>query len=311
MSLKGLSRILRLPLFVTAVADSVAGYTVALQPGQLGTFNWHVAALLAGTSTGLYLFGMVENDVADVRRDRLLKVPRPLVTSEIGFGAATVLLILTTVLVGFCAVTLSGGALVLAIAAFVTINLYNLAAKRGPSYIAMSVMGLCRVLNFAIGVAAAGALPKHIGLEFLLPVPSLLWVRQAAALFFATAMITGYSICARNRYTVSSRPWQAVFIVTIVLGIGFWMATPVLSTLAPFHTRANPVLSPHFVPPMARVLALALLAMLWPGGLWSPLGPERKPAEYSPFIERALYWFIVLDLAFVADGWLMNLAAAH
>ncbi|HUS46260.1 MAG TPA: hypothetical protein VM219_09600, partial [Phycisphaerae bacterium] len=144
MSLKGLSRILRLPLFVTAVADSVAGYTVALQPGQLGTFNWHVAALLAGTSTGLYLFGMVENDVADVRRDRLLKVPRPLVTSEIGFGAATVLLILTTVLAGFCAVTLSGGALVLAIAAFVTINFYNLAAKRGPSYIAMAVMGLCR-----------------------------------------------------------------------------------------------------------------------------------------------------------------------
>jgi 4-hydroxybenzoate polyprenyltransferase len=298
MSLKGLSRILRLPLFVTAVADSVAGYTVALQPGQLGTFNWHVAALLAGTSTGLYLFGMVENDVADVRRDRLLKVPRPLVTSEIGFGAATVLLILTTVLVGFCAVTLSGGALVLAIAAFVTINLYNLAAKRGPSYIAMSVMGLCRVLNFAIGVAAAGAAPRHIGPEFFLPTLSLLWVRQGAALFFATAMVAGYSICARGRHTVSSRPWQAVFIVTIVLGIGFWML-------------ATGFISPVFVPPMARVLALVLLTTLWPGGLWSPLGPQRKPAEYSPFIERALYWFIVLDVAFVADGWLMNLPAGR
>jgi hypothetical protein len=309
MSLKGLSRILRLPLFVTAVADSVAGYTVALQPGQLGTFNWHVAALLAGTSTGLYLFGMVENDVADVRRDRLLKVPRPLVTSEIGFGSATILLILTTVLTGFCAVTLSGGALVLAIAAFVTINLYNLAAKRGPSYIAMAVMGLCRVLNFAIGVAAAGAAPRHIGPEFFLPTPSLLWVRQGAALFFATAMVTGYSICARNRYSVSSRPWQAVFIVTIVLGIGFWMVAPVLNAVTSFPSQGHHALSMQFVPPMARVLALALLATLWPGGLWSPLGPERKPAEYGPFIERALYWFIVLDVAFVADGWLMSLAA--
>jgi len=311
MSVRGISRILRLPLFVTAVADSVAGYAVALQPGQLGTFHWDVAALLAGTSTGLYLFGMVENDVADIRRDRLLKVPRPLVTGEIGFVAATVLLILTTVLTGFCAMTLSGGALVLAIAAFVTINLYNLAAKRGPAYVAMAVMGLCRVLNFSVGVAAAlhGA-PKHFSGEwFLLTGP--IWVRQGLALFFATAMVTGYSICARNRYTVSSRPWQAVFIVTLVLGIGFWMASPVLNAVLSSPAQDHAILPTQFVPPMARVLALALLATLWPGGLWSPLGPERQPAEYGPFIERALYWFIVLDVAFVADGWLMSLAAGR
>lgn len=96
---RGRVRLLRLPLFVTAVADAAAGYTVALlSVGNLAAFDWGLVGVIAGTSTGLYLFGMVENDLVDVSRDRLLGAARPLVTGEAGVGTAVFFLVLTLVL---------------------------------------------------------------------------------------------------------------------------------------------------------------------------------------------------------------------
>ncbi len=212
MTLKGLWRILRLPLFITAVADVLAGYMLGLMP-HWREFDLSTALLLAGTATGLYLFGMVENDLIDVRRDRWLKIPRPLVTGEIGVPAAVILLVLTAALAGYCAVSLKGAALVCAIGAFGAINLYNLGAKHGPSYVAMIVMGLCRVLSFMMGVMIAGARPHGLntGLGLLLP-DGPLWARQAVALFCITAVVTGYSIMARRKNDASTRPWQFVLV---------------------------------------------------------------------------------------------------
>jgi 4-hydroxybenzoate polyprenyltransferase len=278
------------------VADVVAGYTVAILP-ILGQFSWTRVGLLAGTSAGLYLFGMVENDLADVRRDRLLRVPRPLVTGEINVAAAVALLILTGGLAAVCAARLLGGALVLAILTFGAINLYNFGAKRGPSYVAMGVMGLCRLLNFGIGVAAAVGVPQPVGADLFLP-SGPLWVRQGLALFFATAVVTGYSISARADYTVSTRPWQAMFVAAVVGGFGMIALSTALYPPAEGGVR--------FVAPVARVFAAMLLPALWPGGLWSAAGPQRRPEEYAPFTERALYWLIAMDAAFVLDGMLVR-----
>ena len=294
--MRGIYRILRLPLFVTAVADVTAGYTVAILCRGLA-FDWRLVALLGGTSAGLYLFGMVQNDLVDIRRDRLLKVRRPLVTGELGIGAAVVLLILTGGLAAVCAVMLSvvthrGGALTLAIGTFAAINLYNLAAKRGPPHVATTVMGLCRFLNFGIGVAAAVGVPRHIGLDLLHP-SGPLWVRHGFALFFAAMVAAGYSICARRGKSVSTRPWSVAFVVAAAAGFGM-IAISVAAE------------SPAFAAPVARVFAALLLAGLWPGGLWSAAGPARKPRQYEAFIERMLYWLIAMDAAFVFDAWLMT-----
>jgi 4-hydroxybenzoate polyprenyltransferase len=302
MTPKGVWQILRLPLFITAVADVLAGYAVGLLP-HLHNWDWQIAGLLAGTASGLYLFGMVENDLVDVRRDRWLKVPRPLVTGEVNIPTAVVLLVLAAVLAGLCAATLKGGALVFALAAFGTINLYNLGAKHGPAYIAMTMMGLCRVLNFMIGVTAGIGVTRGLntGLGLLLP-SGPLWAKQALALFCITAVVTGYSIMARRKYTVTTRVWQAVFIITVAAGF----AMIALSTLLPEYPDSE-----RWVAPIARVAALLLLAGLWPGGLWSATGPKREPAQYGAFIERALYWMILMDLAFVLDGLIISSVALH
>ena len=290
MSARGIYRILRLPLFVTAVADVVAGYTVAVLCRGV-PFDWHLAALLGGTSAGLYLFGMVQNDLVDVRRDRLLKVPRPLVTGDLGIGTAVLLLILTGAVAAVCAVMVGRGALVLAIGTFAAINLYNMAAKRGPAYVAVTVMGLCRFLNFGIGVTAVVGVPRDIGIELLLP-SGPLWMRHGLALFFAGVCVTGYSICARVGAKVSTRPWSVAFVVAAVAGFG----------MIAFSVATESV---RLMVPVARVFAVLLLAGLWPGGLWSAAGPAREPKQNEPFIQRMLYWFIAMDAAFVLDAWLM------
>ena len=297
MSLRGVYRILRLPLFLTAVVDIVAGYTVALLP-RIERFDWTVAGLLAGTASGLYLFGMVENDVADVRRDRLLGVPRPLVTGDLGLGTAIVLMVLTAGLAAYCAARLGGGAVVLAFGAFAAINLYNLWAKHGPAYVAMPSMGFCRLLNFGVGVTAAIGVPRELDLAMFLPTGPH-WVRMGVSLFFATMVVTGYSICARRGSTVSTRPWLAAMVVTAIAGFA----------MIGLHSLSDAMQvggsTSHFTPPVARVVAALILPLMWPGGLWGVAGMERKPAEYGPFIERMLYWFILMDVAFVIDGMLI------
>ncbi|MFO8014354.1 MAG: UbiA family prenyltransferase [Phycisphaerae bacterium] len=296
MSVRGISRLLRLPLFVTAVADALAGYLVAILP-RGRPIVWEHVVLVAGASTGLYLYGMVLNDLVDRRRDRLLETGRPLATGAVGVPTAVLLLILTAALAAVCALhlgrTARGGATVMAIGAFAAINLYNLAAKHGPAFVAMTVMGLCRFLNFFIGVAAARGVPQDITPE-LLALGGPLWVRHGISLFFATCVVTGYSIAARRELTVSSRPWVVTFFAAAVVGFGM-IAVAVTMVGQGFHA------------PMARVFALLLLAALWPGGLWSAAGPERRPEQYGRFIPRMLYWLIVMDAAFVADAWLMTM----
>lgn len=296
MSVRGISRLLRLPLFITAVADALAGYLVAILP-RGRPIVWEHVVLVAGASTGLYLYGLVQNDLVDLKRDRLMGTGRPLAIGTVGVATAIVLLVLAGAMAAGCAWQLGraerGGATVIAIGAFAAINLYNLAAKHGPSFVAMTVMGLCRFLNFFIGVAAAVGVPHDLTPD-LVALSGPLWVRHGIAIFFATCVVTGYSIGVRRGLTMSSRPWMVTFFVGAVVGFGM-IAVAVTTSIEGFHA------------PVARVFALLLLTALWPGGLWSAAGPERTPQEYNLFIPRMLYWLMLLDAAFVADQWLMTL----
>ncbi len=285
-------RLLRPPLFVTAAADSVAAYAIA-GLGVGAALDWQVALPLAGASSGLYLFGMVENDLADVERDRLLGVDRPLAQGKVTVQGALRMLAGAMLLVIVCVMALPapvrGPAAFMVIATFVAINLYNLGAKGGPAGIAMAVMALCRFLNCGIGVVAVVGIPRGTIDWGLLAPSGPLWMRQALVVALTAAMASGYSISARRGAPVSSRPWQAAAVVTVAAGLAMWMLVPAVS-------------EGDVVPPVARVFALVGLALLWPGRPWSAAGHERRPEQYGPFIERALYWLVAADAAFVLDA---------
>jgi 4-hydroxybenzoate polyprenyltransferase len=225
---------------------------------------------------------------------------RPLVTGEAALSGAVGLLVLSAALAAACAVGLPGAAAFMVIATFALVNFYNLWGKRGQAPVAMGVMGLCRMANFGIGVAAAIGVPLDVDLRMLGPTGPL-WVRHGLAIAFTSAMVTGYSLSVRRGYAVSTRPWQ-VLLVTVFVGLGMWMiGVPAFASAMRGQGRPT-----RLVPPLARAVALVALALLWPGRLWSGAGPQRKPAEYAPFIERALYWLVLLDAAFVVDGLMLE-----
>lgn len=141
-------KLFRFPLAFTAIADSAAGYLIAL-PSVLEPL---VMILLAVCSTGLYFFGMALNDIADRDRDKVIAPTRVLPSGRLtlksakraagaalGVSLAAILLVLETPILQRIA---AWGLVVLCIAA------YNLWFKVPP------VMGFVRAFNLLLGVTA-------------------------------------------------------------------------------------------------------------------------------------------------------------
>lgn len=154
--MRPLLRLVRLPLLPTALADSAAGYLLNLPAGAPP--SWTILLLLAAASGGLYMGGMVLNDLMDLERDRRLHPSRPLPRGDVRpAGAAALFAALFAVggVAGGLAAGRSGWAAAALVAAIV---LYNTWLKRWrlPGSVAM---GACRGLNFFLGAAAVQGSP--------------------------------------------------------------------------------------------------------------------------------------------------------
>ena len=163
-----LLRLLRVQNVFTAAADAFAGY------GWTGTWDWRRAAVCAGASACLYTGGLVLNDLCDLERDRTLHPARPLpmghVTPAQAFALAAGLLA-----VGIM-VAASLGPRVAAVAAQIAIFViaYDSLLKRWRLPGA-AAMGLTRGLDFAMGMAAGGAL-FHDPPAFFAPVTLAIFI---------------------------------------------------------------------------------------------------------------------------------------
>ncbi len=142
-------RLARAANVFTAWSDVLAA---ALICGLGWQGDWSAVLLLVLASSGLYLGGMVLNDVADYARDCVERPERPLPSGAVGRRAAVWLaigLLAVGVSAAFAAGMRSGVVAVLLVAA---IALYDLLLKDtgfGPV-----AMGLCRCLNFCLGLSA-------------------------------------------------------------------------------------------------------------------------------------------------------------
>ena len=155
-------RLLRLPNLFTAPGDSLAGYFLTSAFNDNASINVLIIILLAITSVFIYAFGVVMNDVMDYQEDCRNRPERPLPSGKISrdratifcaqlWGLSVVLLVICTKLK--CLVFYD--VLFVLLGLWLTIVLYNFWLKR-YRLVGSITMGLCRGLNFLLGVTAIG-----------------------------------------------------------------------------------------------------------------------------------------------------------
>ncbi len=148
--------LVRIFLTPTALADSWAGFFIAwyyfnkTDVSFLESIPYLLATLLI--SVLLYSFGMVTNDLFDVKRDRERSIPRPLVKGQASLiGVILVSLLLLGLGMG-TAIWIDIWPIAGAIVG--SVLLYNVGGKRIP-VIGNLLMGSCRGLNFLLGAEVA------------------------------------------------------------------------------------------------------------------------------------------------------------
>ncbi len=149
--MKAWLQILRLPAVFTAMADIFAGFILSHR--SLQPVNQFL--LLLGSSSCLYLAGMVLNDYFDCDLDALERPERPIpsgrISANIALCAGFFLLIAGTGLAFLAGPT---SAIVAGILAFFVVS-YDALTK--GSWLGPINMGLCRGLNLLLGASAGGA----------------------------------------------------------------------------------------------------------------------------------------------------------
>lgn len=233
--LDALLRITRFPLLPTALADSAAGYLIALEPGA--SPSPAVLALLAAASGSLYMGGMVLNDIADLDRDRALHPARPLPSGQLSLREALGLFLL-----------LAGGGLAAAASApdragtaalllFLAIAAYDLGLKRFPAAGALG-MGACRAFNLWMGMAAAHTdmspawvwgPPAALGLYVtLITVVSTFEEKHPGAARWVGILLRGIIPLDAAMVLLKGRPWTeaACILALLPLAIGLKRLLP-------------------------------------------------------------------------------------
>lgn len=135
----------------TALADIFLGYLLtndSLGPGVQ-------FPLLLGASGGLYLAGMVFNDVFDREVDRQERPGRPIPSGRVSLRAAIQLG--TALLVTGCVCAALVGMQSLAVAGLLVICIFLYDGVLKNTVIGPLAMGSCRFLNVMLGASAAGA----------------------------------------------------------------------------------------------------------------------------------------------------------
>ncbi|MDT8388906.1 MAG: UbiA family prenyltransferase [Lentisphaeria bacterium] len=145
-------QLLRAPNLLTVPGDAAAGCALAAAwRGIAPPFSGLI--LTALSVLFLYSFGLILNDLVDVKADRKNRTGRPLAEKTITLPAAVAATLACLVLGLLSAWVIGGAVFVIALVLAITIGAYNCVLKRFsiPGSIAM---GVCRGLSLTLGAAA-------------------------------------------------------------------------------------------------------------------------------------------------------------
>ena len=193
-------QLLRIPTVFTAIADICAGFLLThLSAEPRGEF-W----LLIGSSSCLYLAGMVFNDVFDRKIDAQERPERPIPSGRISPGAAVsagcVLIILGNIL-AWC---VGMNSLKIALILTAAVLAYDGMLRKTP--LGPVAMGVCRFLNVMLGASAIGFWPS-------------IWARPQLQVAIGIGVyVIGLTWFARREATHPQR-WQLI-LAAIVVNLG-------------------------------------------------------------------------------------------
>ena len=184
----------RLAAVFTAMADVFLGYLLTHDEGIV---DWGEFGLLLGSSSCLYLAGMVFNDVFDRQVDLLERPKRPIPSGRVPLRGAialgTVFVVVGVALSAFV------GRTSLIVAGVLTLAIFLYDGLLKSTIVGPLVMGLCRFFNVLLGASALplGELTTHA-----------LWsMPQVGVAAGLGVYIVGVTWFARNEAGESGR-WQ-------------------------------------------------------------------------------------------------------
>ena len=213
-------QLVRLPTVFTALADILLG-TQLVVPAE-ATTSPRALGLLLVASAGLYLAGMVFNDVFDRHRDAVERPGRPLPSGRITLSSAVTLGTVLMIGGGVAAATADGSSaragLLVAMGLAVCVLAYDGLLKTTP--LGPVAMGACRSLNVLLGATIGGSL------EALAHGPPL---HVAAGLGI---YITGVTWFARNEAGSSTRGQLTAAVLLINIGLATLIAFAGMSQTA-------------------------------------------------------------------------------
>jgi 4-hydroxybenzoate polyprenyltransferase len=208
--------LLRLPNHATAAADVLAGWllvsrpTAVVSPGS--PFWWALAASLA-----CYAAGMILNDVFDVELDRRERPERPLPAGRIAVSTASAAghgLLLMGIVAALVASALAGVVGTAAVGIILTSAVYAYDRIAKPTAMGPAVMGVCRSLNWLLGMTAAGG--PVAAAEWLVPAGMGLYVagitlyaRDEAGMSRRATLATGTVLSLAGLVAAGAFPWLA------------------------------------------------------------------------------------------------------
>lgn len=265
------AQLLRLPNVFTAFADilmaSCAVGTITSEPNAV------IALLIA--SGLLYLFGMVLNDICDLREDEKARSFRPLPSKRVGKRTAMILafvLMALGLLFARWANRFTAETFTIAAILTVAIILYDSLLKR--FWIGPVAMGVCRFLNVLLGsLAFAGdsPIPWHLA--------------SVVGLY-----IVGVTWFARTEEGVSRKRLLAGAAGVMALSVGLAIAVPI-------HLPAGqvPVYYPYLLVLFGFIVGTPIVAAI--------RNPTPKMVQAA--VKRSIFGLVLLDaiLATAFVGW--------
>jgi 4-hydroxybenzoate polyprenyltransferase len=278
--LRAYLQLMRFPAVFTSLADIVAGYAVAGQAVHAGRVDPFVLFFLMAASAGLYLAGMVFNDVFDRAVDARERPGRPIPSGRVPLERAVILGGMLCV-TGIAAAS-SAGVVSLAVALLLTAAVFAYDGWLKATRLGPVAMGACRFLNVLLGASG------H---------PEAITVWQAgwsAAPFWVAAgmgsYIVGVTWFARNEAGQSRR--SQLIGAAVVLNVGLLV---LLGWLA-VHLSGQPNRN-------VFLLAFVLIAATIDRRVFTGIA-RTEPAAVQQTVRTLLLSIIMLDavLVFAASG---------